>query len=126
MTNSSSTKEFLRFFLVGLINTLVHFCVLYFAYELLSIELVTSTLIAFAIAVVVTYLLNYRFTFRSKKKHKSSLPKFIVTVLIGLGWKVGITVLVVQYLEGPLLLAVIAAAFVIMINNYLLSKFWVF
>ena len=96
------------------------------AYELLSIELVTSTVVAFLIAVVVSYLINYRFTFRSQKQHKSSLPKFIVTVLVGLGWNIGITVLVVQYLGGPLLLAVLAAASVIMINNYLLSKFWVF
>ncbi len=126
MNLRSNTSEFSRFLLVGLVNTLVHFLVLSGAYEILSFPLVSATVLAFSVAVFISYLLNYRFTFHSQKQHKSSLPKFIITTLIGLGWNVGITVLVVEDFGGSVFLAVIMAAFVVMLNNYLLSKFWVF
>lgn len=123
---SDGTSQVLRFTLVGLATTLVHFIVLSLFFRYLTYDIVQSTTIAFPVAVIFSYIMSHRYTFRSTQAHQHSAPKFALSVSIGFVWNVGLMYLLVDVLGIYYALAFLLTTSVVMINNYLLTKFWVF
>jgi len=115
-----------RFFLVGVATTLVHFVVLSVCFRVLGYAIVPSTIMAFFIAVVFSYLMSYRFTFRSTQMHRSSVPKFLLSVGLGFSWNVGLMYLLVEHIGIDYVFAFLLTTMVVMVNNFILTKFWVF
>ena len=76
--------QFVCFGGVGLIATLAHYIVLFFLVEVAKISPVLSSTIGFIVGALVSYFLNYHFTFRSNKCHSEAIIKFFVVALIGL------------------------------------------
>lgn len=120
------TKELCRFVIAGVVTTILHFVVLSFCFTQLRWDIGSSTLIAFLVAVTFSYVANYQYTFKSKQQHTVSAPKFIVTALIGLTWNILLMLTLVDHLAVDYRIAFLPATAVVMANNYLLNKFWVY
>jgi putative flippase GtrA len=82
--------SFLRFLLVGVFNTLVGLSVIALLLHVAGIGYWASTFIGNAVGALVSYMLNKRFTFRSKAKVAGSLWKFLLVTLICYGLSYGI------------------------------------
>jgi putative flippase GtrA len=68
---------------MGLVAAVIHYSILVFLVELLNIHVVLSTTLGFAVAGVVNYASNRRFTFASNTRHRVALPKFLTVALLG-------------------------------------------
>ena len=119
-------KTTIKFIIVGIITTLIHYAVLSVCFERLGISILISTLVAFSFAVLFSYLANYFFTFDSSEQHHKSLPKFCVTVLVGLLINMLVMHFAVTVGELDYRLAFVIATSLVMVNNFTLSKLWVF
>ncbi|WP_238403288.1 GtrA family protein [Paenibacillus mesophilus] len=82
--------SFLRFLLVGVFNTLVGLSVIALLLHVAGIGYWASTFIGNAVGALVSYILNKRFTFRSKAKVAGSLWKFLLVTLVCYGLSYGI------------------------------------
>jgi putative flippase GtrA len=71
---------FLRFLVVGVIATGVHYLVLVAAVEIAGRSAVTGSGIGFMVGAVVNYLLNRHYTFRSTVSHRTSGARFVVVM----------------------------------------------
>lgn len=79
--------RFIRFALVGLVNTLVDFSILNLLAGWLRVPLQLSQVISFAGGVVTSFLLSRRFVYPEAHDGKvtNQLPVFLILNLIGLG-----------------------------------------
>ena len=85
-----------------------------------------ATSLSFCVALIVSYGLNYHWTFKSSGAHRVMLPRYATVALVGLALNVVITFVMVNmggYWYGYALLAVISTVPVV---SFLLSKYWAF
>jgi putative flippase GtrA len=73
-------ETFLRFVVVGVIATGVHYLVLVLVVELVHWSAVRGSGLGFCTGAVVNYLLNRRFTFRSEVPHVTAVSRFVVVM----------------------------------------------
>ena len=119
-------KSLLRFGITGVLATLTHALVLAGLVELLTVPAVLASVPAFGTALLLSYGLNYHWTFQALGEHRMVFPRFTLVAVTGLVLNVGITYLVVNVgglWYGYALLAVIVS---VPLLTYLLSNYWVF
>lgn len=76
------TNSFVRFILVGIINTLVGLSIILIFLHVLGLPYYISTSTGNCIGALVSFLLNKSFTFHSKKSVQQSAPLFIVVITV--------------------------------------------
>lgn len=60
-------KEFIKYFLIGVINTLTHWGIFFLAQHFLSYTQAKSNVLAFIITSSLSYFFNAKFTFKKEK-----------------------------------------------------------
>lgn len=119
-------KQFLRFASVGVVGTTVHYSVLLVLVELLNISVLVATAAGFVLGALTNYILNYHFTFNSRKKHSDAMTKFFAVALMGLGLNQVIMWVAVGILFINYLLSQVVATLVVLFFNYLANRSWSF
>ena len=117
--------RFLRFGVVGVINTLAHVAVFAACIELARIEPVTANAIAFGVAVLVGYALNRGWTFAYHAEH-GRLWRYVVGALIGLGCNSAIMYVAVHRMQWSPYIGLAIALVVVPPLSFALNQFWVF
>lgn len=64
------SKEFLKFAIVGAVNTLIHLFVLYLLVEFFDIWYILASFFAYLFAVTNSFVFNTMWTFRADIKHR--------------------------------------------------------
>lgn len=119
-------RALLRFGITGALATLVHALVLAGLVELLTVPAVLASVPAFGAALLLSYGLNYHWTFQTLGQHWMIFPRFTLVAASGLMLNVGITYFIVNLgglWYGYALLAVI---FSVPVLTFLLNNYWVF
>ncbi len=118
--------EFIRFGLVGVINTAVDFAVFVLLYRLTGIDPLLCNGIAFLVAVTNSYLFNHHWTFRQSGR-PLSFAAYVRFVALNAGGLV-IGTIAILLLGGlvPLEIAKLVAAGITLIWNYTCSKLFIF
>lgn len=76
------SKEFIKYCLVGIINTIAGLTTAYIFLNILSCSYFSSTAAAYIIGISVSFVLNKNFTFKDKNSNQLSLfMKFTLTML---------------------------------------------
>ena len=116
----------LRFGVSGAIATATHVILFASLVELLSVSAVAATSLAFCVSLLVSYGLNYHWTFAASGSHRVMLPRYATVATLGLALNIAITYLIVDvggYWYGYALMAVIS---IVPLMSFFLSKFWAF
>ncbi|MBP0726479.1 GtrA family protein [Bacillus sp. RG28] len=72
--------SFIRFLMVGIINTIVGLSIMYALLHLVGFSYWISTFIGNTFGATVSYFLNRMFTFRSRNAHLSSVLRFVLVI----------------------------------------------
>lgn len=115
-----------RFGITGGLATATHATMFVICIEWLGIAPVPAVVPAFLVALMVSYGLNYRWTFAATGSHRVTLPRFFVVALNGFFLNLLITWLVVDILGGWYGYALLAAVVVVPLITFVLSRYWVF
>ncbi|MEE0133373.1 MAG: GtrA family protein [Treponema sp.] len=121
-----------KFLLVGVINTIVGYSVMFGAYNLLHWDYWISSAANYVIGSICSFLLNKYFTFQAKKFSGAELVRFIVCILICYLIGYGVTRPVVGFIvqaASPRVqdnLAMLGGSGVFTVLNFLGQKFFVF
>lgn len=73
---------FLKFMLVGVVNTLVGTAIMFFCFNILAWSYWISSALNYMVGSIVSYLLNKRYTFQQKGHDWHTVWKFIVNVSV--------------------------------------------
>ena len=74
-------KTFIKFAMVGIVNTLVGTTIMFVFYNALHLNYWISSASNYFFGSIVSYFLNKHFTFRFKEKGWHSLLRFIINIL---------------------------------------------
>lgn len=75
-------KTFLKFILVGVINTIVGTSVMFLSYNLLGFSYWVSSAANYVIGSIVSYFLNKYYTFNVKKRSWKYIIKFVANISV--------------------------------------------
>ncbi|QPF73701.1 GtrA family protein [Roseateles sp. DAIF2] len=118
--------QFSAFALVGGLATAVQYLLMALLIDALGWPAVPASGLSYAISAALNYLLNRRYVFRSRVSHGVAGPRFLLIVLIGLALNMGLLYIGVEMLDLHWLLAQLFTTALVMLNNFLLAKFWAF
>jgi putative flippase GtrA len=76
------TNSFLKFVIVGVINTCIGLSVIFILMNLFHIDYWPATFIGNAAGAAISYILNRKFTFQSKTSVGGSSLRFLAVILI--------------------------------------------
>ena len=123
---------FLKFMLVGVVNTLVGTAVMFFCFNVLAWSYWVSSALNYMVGSIVSYLLNKRYTFQQKGHDWHTVWKFIVNVSVCYVLAYGLAKPFVAWLLSGVTTNIQgnAALFVGMVLfvgfNYIGQRFWAF
>jgi len=119
-------RQFIHFAAVGLTGTLVQYVSLWVGVEYFLITAPVASAIGYIFGSIVNYLLNYFFTFSSKKSHKEAAGKYFS--IVGIGWciNVGLMSFFIDYLNWYYWFAQFITTGIVLIWNFSGSKWWAF
>ena len=123
---------FLRFILVGVVNTLVGTAIMFFCFNVLAWSYWISSALNYIVGSIVSYLLNKRYTFQQKGHDLYTILKFIMNITICYVLAYGFAKPLVTWLlsglstnvQGNIALLVGMVLFVGL--NYVGQRFWAF
>lgn len=75
-------KTFLKFILVGVINTAVGAAVMFMSYNLLDMSYWFSSAANYVVGSIVSYFLNKYYTFKVKKRSWKFVLKFVANISV--------------------------------------------
>lgn len=118
--------QFLSFALVGVLGTAAHFLVLYTLVAQLDLGPLLASSVGAVTGALVNYGLNHRLTFRSRKRHRDALPRFIA-VAAG-GWLLNglLMAMLLSRLDIHYLLVQVIVTSLVLVWNFIANRFWTF
>jgi putative flippase GtrA len=125
MTLRSVLWQWLRFVAVGVGNTVLSWCV-YATLEALGVPYLLASAIAFAVGALNSYVLNRRWTFRSRGRPGPEVLRFGIVQCVGLGVDVGLLDVLTQDVGIHHLIAQAIVFPVASAVTFLLSRQWAF
>lgn len=75
-------RTFLKFIIVGAVNTLFGTAVMFAFYDLLHLSYWVSTAANYFFGSILSYFLNKRFTFKNEEKGPGTVIRFTVNILV--------------------------------------------
>ncbi len=123
---TTTVREILRFGVVGIAATVVHYLVLSAGVEHAGADPVIMTAIAFLCAVGVTYAGQSIWVFRVRSHDATRMVRFGISVFGGLAGNVAIMGTTVNLLRLDYNIGFIAGLIMVPAATYLLNKKWVF
>ncbi|MFJ5759606.1 GtrA family protein [Neobacillus sp. NPDC093182] len=123
-------NEIVMYLLFGVLTTVINILCYVFLREYLHIEYILSTTIAWFISVVFAFLTNKKYVFKSNFTELNVVIQeffsFTFFRVVSLGMDLGIMVVLVEIIKFDDFIAKIAANIVVVIMNYIVSKYVVF
>ena len=90
-------KQFMKFALVGVLNTAIHYGVFYSLYEFVGLYYVLASGIGFGLAVTNSYFCNKFWTFKSRGSDvRREFTKFFIVNSVSLSINLGCMAILVE------------------------------
>ena len=73
-------RQFCKFGLIGIINTIIGTGVMFFTYNVLQMGYWISSALNYIVGSIVSFVLNKKFTFESERRSKSEILRFVINI----------------------------------------------
>lgn len=118
--------QILRYGFVGVLSTAIYFGLVAVLVDLLGYDAVASSAAVFAVIIVLAYVLNRYWVFRSTRRHASAFTSFLLATLISMTINVGIMHVIVNVLDWWYVVGLVAVTATVPPINFLLNYLWCF
>jgi putative flippase GtrA len=130
-------NKLIKFAVIGGAATLLQFFLLWLFVESGWLDARVASAASYACSAVFNYFANYHLTFASTQRHAETLPKFLVTALIGVALNTALfsfflfllnnyLIADANLLKAAYLIAQLFATLLTLIVNFLMHKFWIY
>lgn len=119
-------RQLTSFVGVGLLTNLVYFGALALFASAKVMALWLSAALAYAISMLVNYLLQRRLTFQSRRAHREAVVRYLTAQCLALSLNSALLGLLVTRWDLPFLLGQGAALVLTTTLSYFLQRSWVF
>jgi putative flippase GtrA len=124
--NSPVLQQFIKFFGVGAVATALQYLTLVVLVNFGGTRPVAASAVGYGLGACVGYLLNYHFTFASRRTHSTTLARFATVAAIGLMLNSAILAFSNEVLEFHYLVAQVIATTMVLGWNFITNRLWTF
>ncbi|EHQ88062.1 GtrA family protein [Desulfosporosinus youngiae] len=124
--STTQISVIIRYGLVGLLGTLIHFSSVIALVELTHLDPVISSATGFVLVLLISYYLNQKWTFRIKNGGSRQFFYYTIVSLIGLGLNSAIMFIDVYVLRWNYLFGQCMVVVVVPVSNFLMNRRWTF
>ena len=121
-----SPRTLLRFLCVGGSATALQYALLVALVQGLGLAPVVASTLAYAVSAAYNYFASHAFTFRSRRAHRSAMPRFVLVSAVGIVLNAAVVWMCFDQFHLHYLGAQVAATIVTLCWNYLVSLRWTF
>jgi len=115
-----------KFAAVGVLNTLLGYAVIFGCMYALGMSAVLSNVLGYAVGLVLSFVLNRNFTFRSSSAALPEAVRFVVIFLVAYVANLGVLLLLTQVLGVHDGLSQVIAGVAYFVLSFVLNKHYVF
>ncbi|MFH0853264.1 MAG: GtrA family protein [bacterium] len=128
LAERKGVRQFIKFCIVGVGNTIADFVVYFALTRYLGIFYLVANFISFITAATLSFVLNKFWTFRDNRRHaiKGQYAKFLLVSTIGAVLAEATLFLFVHYFSVNDLIAKLLVAGIIVFWNFFANKYWTF
>ena len=119
-------KQFTTFTAVGAVGSAFHYAVLIALVQFVHVGPLAAAAAGFVVGALVNYVLNYRITFRSAKRHREAALKFFSVAIVGLLMNTAIMGFAIAVLNLHYLVSQVIASGIILLSNFAGNRLWTF
>jgi putative flippase GtrA len=119
-------KQFSRFLVVGVFNTLIGYCVIFACMYLARMTPETSNVAGYAIGLVASYVLNRNYTFKSRQNRFNESIRFLAVFAIAYALNFAVLIILIHRIGIHEGVSQIFAGLIYVIASYLMNKYFVF
>jgi putative flippase GtrA len=120
------THQFVAFFGVGVVATMVHYGFLITLVEAVRWAPVPATLVGYVAGGLVSYPLNRRLTYVSNRPHRQATWRFAAVALVGFGLTGVLMQALTAWLGAPYLPAQVVTTGIVLFWSFLANRIWTF
>lgn len=121
-----SNATFFRYLGVGLVNTVMGYGVILLLQLGWGVHPVLANASGYGIGMAVSYVLNRRYTFRSRRNHSASMPIFVAATLLCYLLNLICLQFTLGIMHWPAAIAQAAAVLAYTVSFYFANRYWVF
>jgi putative flippase GtrA len=118
--------KFARFCLVGTVATALQFAVLIAGVRLLGADAVIASSAGYVAGAILSYALNYAFTYRSMRPHREAVPRFLLVLAIGSALNAALMAIQINVLGFHYLAAQVLATGMVLVWHFVGHLRWSF
>ncbi len=127
ISDRGALVQFIKFSLVGALNSLVHFCIFVVLYRVAAMHYLASSAIGYSFGMINSYVLNRRWTFASTQEAmKKEFGKFVLVNMLALGANIGALRLFKESFDLSAETGQIWAIGLSLLVNFLGNRHWTF
>ena len=127
MTASPSLRaRMLRYGVAGIVATAVYFGSVVLFVEVIGLPPVFAAVLATAVVIVSSYVINRRFVFETDRAHTSAFARFVTASLIGIGLNAGLMHLATAVVHWPYIAGAALATAIVPPLNFVVNHLWTF
>lgn len=119
-------RRFAGFLGVGVLATALQYLILLLGVEVFGAGPVLASSVGFAVSAVANYLLNYRYTFRSERRHSSAAVRFAAVAAAGLVLNALLMDALTARLGVPYIAAQVLTTGAVLAWNFVAHALWSF
>jgi putative flippase GtrA len=119
-------QEVISYLFFGVLTTLVNFISYIVLTDIFAFHYTAATVIAWIAAVLFAYITNKIYVFKTKGNILKELGAFVFFRILSLGLDLGLMILLVSVLHLNDLYSKVIVNIIVVILNYLISKFMIF
>ncbi|MEL7647196.1 MAG: GtrA family protein [Sedimentibacter sp.] len=123
--NKKAKKEIIMYLAAGILTTIVNFAV-YYALIFMCVDYKAANTAAFLVSVIFAFAVNKKYVFLSNKGIWEELARFFAGRVFTYLLDIGTMIVLVELLGVGRYEAKVWANGVVMVSNYVISKFWIF
>jgi putative flippase GtrA len=123
---AAGRRSFLRFLVVGVVNTGVGLATIAAALTIFGAQPYVANALGFAVGILVGYEINRRWAFGSSRSALITAPRYLLMFAVSYAINLGVLTLALRQPGVPPLLAQVAAIFSYSMVFYLLCRLVVF
>lgn len=119
-------RQFSLFTLVGAFGTLAHYVLLVILVEIVGTDPVIASTAGALLGATINYVFNYRFTFKSRKNHRITLPRFLTVATIGFLINTPLMWVAVHLINLHYILGQVITTSLVLLWNFAGNRYWTF
>lgn len=119
-------NQFIKFLMVGVLNTSLGYAVIFSCMYLAGLSAVASNVTGYLVGLIISYALNRNFTFKSTSKSGLEIARFLFVFLVAYLANLGVLILLIRYAAVHEGAAQVLAGMVYVVTSFLMNKYYVF